>query len=289
MVLSRAFTVAGVPRMLPFVDMLNHHPSAGEITINAEGASISVSRARAVVRNRDIHVDQQLDTSTGQQTNTQQRQTQRVTLSTVMQRAQQRQERGEEAKYDAVASAGGAGDGHVIADHERAVSGERSNESHADSTDEHSRTVSTWSKRALVTTETETGSNMAMDRLEDGAAVEWAYKSSEASNFDLLYLYGFVSAHPLHAFFPLRMEWAASSPMEAQRAYSLFVKAAVEKTSSPSVETLPSVVAPALALTLRFRADGSSKSDLCLSLLHCYGTVLAIPMHTRSSLSRITS
>lgn len=34
MVLSRAFTVDGVPRMLPFVDLLNHHPSAGEITIS---------------------------------------------------------------------------------------------------------------------------------------------------------------------------------------------------------------------------------------------------------------
>ena len=268
MVLSRAFTVDGVPRMLPFVDMLNHHPSAGKITINAEDTTIP----EAAARNQNVDTDQHLDDS---QTNVQQRQPQRVTLSAATQHSQQRKKRRrEEMEYDSrhQVLVRGAGDRHVIADHDSAVGTEYSNQMQTGNTGEIGKTVRTWSKRALAITDTDTGSTMSMGRLEDGAAVEWAYKSFEASNFDLLYLYGFVSAHPSHAFFPLRMEWAASSPEEAQRAHSLFVKAAVEKTSSPSVEILSPVAAPALALTLRFRADGGSKSDVSLSLLHCHET-----------------
>eukprot|EP01046_Picozoa_sp_COSAG06_P032822 COSAG06_NODE_3307_length_5528_cov_105.042918_4_plen_269_part_00 len=121
--------------------------------------------------------------------------------------------------------------------------------------------VGTWSKDAPTP-----------GGLPDGAAVEWAYKSAEASQFDLLYLYGFVSAHPAHAFFPLRMEWAASSPAEAKRALALFEKASAEnkkeegqegegrgRAGPVSAELLQSA-GNALALTLKFRADGRSKS-----------------------------
>eukprot|EP01046_Picozoa_sp_COSAG06_P032823 COSAG06_NODE_3307_length_5528_cov_105.042918_5_plen_129_part_00 len=40
MVLSRSFTVHGEPRLLPFVDLLNHHPDAGEIVINTGSSFI---------------------------------------------------------------------------------------------------------------------------------------------------------------------------------------------------------------------------------------------------------
>ena len=39
MVLSRAFSAAGVVRLLPFVDLLNHSPDAGEISIQSDEAS----------------------------------------------------------------------------------------------------------------------------------------------------------------------------------------------------------------------------------------------------------
>ena len=38
-VLSRAFSAAGVVRLLPFVDLLNHSPDAGEISIQSDEAS----------------------------------------------------------------------------------------------------------------------------------------------------------------------------------------------------------------------------------------------------------
>ena len=38
-VLSRAFSAAGVVRLLPFVDLLNHSPDAGEISIESDEAS----------------------------------------------------------------------------------------------------------------------------------------------------------------------------------------------------------------------------------------------------------
>jgi hypothetical protein len=39
MAISRAFSVGGVPRLLPFVDLLNHHPEAGPIRIHTARAS----------------------------------------------------------------------------------------------------------------------------------------------------------------------------------------------------------------------------------------------------------
>ena len=41
MVFSRAFVLQGVPRLLPFVDLLNHHPTAGEIGIVPASSSAS--------------------------------------------------------------------------------------------------------------------------------------------------------------------------------------------------------------------------------------------------------
>ena len=51
-----------------------------------------------------------------------------------------------------------------------------------------------------------------------------AYKSAQASQFDLLFLYGFVSSHAAHGFFPLRVEWATSAPL-AEQAAALFRRA----------------------------------------------------------------
>ena len=59
MVLSRAFTVDGVPRLLPFVDMLNHHPDAGKITINAEENPPAMQQNLNNVINQDEHAEGQ--------------------------------------------------------------------------------------------------------------------------------------------------------------------------------------------------------------------------------------
>lgn len=250
MVLSRAFTVHGVPRMLPFVDLLNHHPSAGEITISIEdihtpGASVEKSNVD-VKHHQDFGGDSNLQRLNRHP---------RLSLSTAVERAQQRQQQIEMIQHNGEAVDEGR-DTTDAADVGSASEGsERQTSAGIDG-----RAVRAWSKRALVSNDPEDRSNIG--RLEDGAEVAWAYKSSEASNFDLLYLYGFVSAHPAHAFFPLRMEWTASSHDEVQRAHALFTKAAVEKTTSPSVEILSSTVIPSLALTLRFWADGRRKSNL---------------------------
>ena len=52
-----------------------------------------------------------------------------------------------------------------------------------------------------------------------------AYKSAQASQFDLLFLYGFVSSHAAHGFFPLRVEWATPSAALAEQAAALFRRA----------------------------------------------------------------
>lgn len=232
MVLSRAFTVDGVPRLLPFVDMLNHHPSAGGITIGSED---SPPPDETKYRNEGTNQGQRTEGEHDQQRNRK-----RLSLSTAVERVKQKQEKAD------------GGDRAI-----RAGSPDRArNEMQEGIASGSSKSVSTWSKRALVPTGSEGRSSNDVDQLEDGAAVEWAYKSSEASNFDLLYLYGFVSAHPAHAFFPLRMEWMAGSREEAQLAHAIFSKADVDKTSRSRVEILSSASGPALALTLRFRSDG---------------------------------
>eukprot|EP00035_Acanthoeca_spectabilis_P027079 m.465292 g.465292 ORF g.465292 m.465292 type:complete len:526 (-) comp24076_c0_seq1:439-2016(-) len=38
MVLSRAFVANGIPRLIPFVDMLNHHSASGDISINSKSS-----------------------------------------------------------------------------------------------------------------------------------------------------------------------------------------------------------------------------------------------------------
>ena len=58
--------------------------------------------------------------------------------------------------------------------------------------------VGAWRKRA------------GADGLRPGQELTWAYKAN-ASQFDLLYLYGFVSDHPSHDLFPLAVEWAGPS------------------------------------------------------------------------------
>jgi hypothetical protein len=250
MVLSRAFTVDGVPRMLPFVDLLNHHPSAGEITITTE--DIRTPGVSTKKPNADMtHYQEVGGDSNRQRLNRHPRRS----LSTAVERVQQRQQQIGTARHKGEA----VDEGRDTSDVADVGSNSEGNETQT-SAGIGSRAVRAWSKRALIPNDSDDRSNIG--RLEDGAEVAWAYKSSEASNFDLLYLYGFVSAHPAHAFFPLRMEWAASSQQEAQRAHALFTKAAVEKTTSPSVEIRSSMATPSLALTLRFRADGRSKSNL---------------------------
>ena len=305
MVLSRAFTVHGEPRLLPFVDLLNHHPDAGEITISTSSSSIyspspstNTSTTRAEQQEQDgqtaakhetddeqpegnvdanaeekaeadVHADAAGKRSSGR----------RISLSKAVEQAQAKDEPSKlpfEAKVEAEIKPVEETESErepVAADGSSNGGGKHQHEG-----DEEvgSGAVGTWSKDAPKP-----------EGLPDGAAVEWAYKSAEASQFDLLYLYGFVSAHPAHAFFPLRMEWAASSPAEAKRALSLFEKASAEDKkegqegdgrgrAGPASAELLQPAGNALALTLKFRADGRSKSHhqhgcpSAIPLLHCF-------------------
>ena len=73
MVLSRAFTVHGEPRLLPFVDLLNHHPDAGEITISASSSSIhSPSPSANTSTMRAQRQEQNGQTAAKQETNDEQ-------------------------------------------------------------------------------------------------------------------------------------------------------------------------------------------------------------------------
>ena len=281
MVLSRAFTVHGEPRLLPFVDLLNHHPDAGEITISASSSSIrspspsantSTTRAQQQKEDGQTAAKQETDDvsddparadvtgdAAGKRSSGR-----RISLSKAVEQAQAKDEPSElpfeakkvEAETKPVEETESERE-PVAADGSSDGGGQHQHEG-----DEEvgSGAVGTWSKDAPTP-----------GGLPDGAAVEWAYKSAEASQFDLLYLYGFVSAHPAHAFFPLRMEWAASSPAEAKRALSLFEKASAEDKkegqegdgrgrAGPASAELLQPAGNALALTLKFRADGRSKS-----------------------------
>ena len=64
-----------------------------------------------------------------------------------------------------------------------------------------------------------------MPVLTEAWGMRRAYKSAQASQFDLLFLYGFVSSHAAHGFFPLRVEWATPSAALAEHAAALFRRA----------------------------------------------------------------
>ena len=72
-----------------------------------------------------------------------------------------------------------------------------------------------------------------------------AYKSAQASQFDLLFLYGFVSSHGAHGFFPLRVEWATPSAALAEQAAALFRRAVRPIPQPPQPVTCPLLQGPA--------------------------------------------
>ena len=154
MTLSRAFTTGGVPRLLPFVDALNHHPDAGEIQIISPTALIDEADARSPP------------------------------------------------------VGGGHGGGSVANGHLAPRNSPSSDDAapalaahvgEASSVQGAPTEVGAWRKYAP-----------ASHGVREGDELTWAYKLN-ASQFDLLYLYGFVSDHPAHDMFPVAVQWAAPS------------------------------------------------------------------------------